>query len=148
MSINIAESFQKMSIGEKIILIAGPLLLIDSFLPWYDVDLGPFGSVTRSGWESPGALWSILAMLCGVVAAGLVAVTRFTAVKLPALPEGVSMARVYAGLGVAALLFVIVKWVNESDFLGFGFYLGVVLAIALAAGGVMMFMAERQGTSS
>jgi hypothetical protein len=143
---SIQERFQQTSLGEKIILIAGPLLLIDSFLPWYDVDLGPFGSVTRSGWESPGAIWSILAMLIGLVMAGVVAATRFTTTQMPALPEGVSWGRVHLGMGVAVALFVIIKLVNESSYLGFGFYIGIVLAAALAAGGFLMFQAEQKGS--
>jgi len=61
------EKFMALSIGEKIIIIAGLLLFIDGFLPWYDVDLGPFGSVTRNGWESPGA-WCPGLMICGAIA--------------------------------------------------------------------------------
>lgn len=148
MSMNIQERFQKSSIGEKVILIAGPLLLIDSFLPWYDVDLGPFGSVTRSGWESPGAIWSILAVLAGLVSSGVVAARLFTTMQMPALPEGVTWGRVHLGLGAAALLFVVIKLINESSYLGFGFYIGIILAIALAVGGGLMFQAERQGGGS
>ena len=38
--------------------VSGIVLLIFSFFPWYGVDLGPFGSVSRNGWQSPGAFWS------------------------------------------------------------------------------------------
>ena len=78
MSMNIGEQFRKLSLGEKIILIAGPLLLIDSFLPWYhvSVDFG-FGGVSANfnAWEAPGAIWSILATFIGRRLACLVAVT-------------------------------------------------------------------------
>jgi hypothetical protein len=144
MSVNIPERFQQMSLGEKIIIIAGPLLLIDSFLPWYDVDT-IIGSITRSGWESPGAIWSILAVLIGIVMAAQIAVARFTAAQMPALPEGVSWARVHLGLGIAAALFVVIKLVNESSYLGFGFYIGIVLVAALVAGGFLMFQEEQRG---
>lgn len=147
MSVNIPERFQQMSLGEKIILIAGPLLLIASFLPWYDVDLGPFGSITRSGWESPGALWSMLAVIIGLIMSAQVAIARFTSVQMPALPEGVTWGRVHLGLGIAAVVFVLIKLINESSSLGFGFYLGILLTIALAAGGFLMFQAERTGDS-
>src|SRR6266849_2371721 len=104
MSINIQETFQKMPLGEKIIVPAAVVLLIDSFLPWYhvSVSLGVLGSVSanRSGWQSPGAIWSILAMLLGLVMAGIIVATRFTTVKMPVLPSGVTWARVQLGLGV------------------------------------------------
>jgi len=149
MSINIQESFMKMPLGEKIILPAGLILLIDSFLPWYHASACVFtvcGSINRSGWQSPGAFWSILAVLIGLALAALVAVTRFTTVKMPALPQGVTMARIYAGGAAAAALFVIIKLINESSHLGFGFFVGIVCVAALCVGGGLLFQAERQGT--
>ena len=56
---DIMEKFKGLGIGEKFILIAGLVLFIDGFLPWYSVDLGPFGNFNRSGWQSPGAIWSM-----------------------------------------------------------------------------------------
>ncbi len=148
MSANIQEQFQKMGLGEKIILIAGPLLFIDSFLKWYSVSFEAFGfsaSVSRSGWQSPGALWSILAVLIGLVMCGLVVAIRFGNVKLPELPQGVTWARLHLGLGGAAVLFVLVKFINESSSLSYGFYIGIILALALAAGGFLLFQEEQKG---
>jgi len=148
MSINFAESFQKMSLGEKIILVAGPLLLIDSFLPWYSVDLG-LVSFTRSGWQSPGAMWSILAVLLGLVMAGQIALARFTTVQIPSeLGNNITWPKIHLGLGVAAAVFVVIKLVNESSHLGFGFFLGIVLVGALAAGGFLGFQEEQKGGGS
>jgi hypothetical protein len=150
MSINIQERFKQMSLGEKIILIAAPLLLIDSFLPWYhvSVDFG-FGlgstSINRSGWQSPGALWSILAVLAAIVMFAQIALARFTTVQMPALPQGLTWPRVHAGLAGFAVLCILIKLVNESSHLGFGFFIGIILVAALAVGAGLMFQAERQG---
>jgi hypothetical protein len=152
MSINIQETFQKMPLGEKIIVPAAVVLLIDSFLPWYhiSVSLGVLGSVSanRSGWQSPGAIWSILAMLLGLVMAAVIVVSRFTTVQMPALPQGVTWARVHLGLGVAAAVFVLLKLLNESSHLGFGFFIGIICVAALVAGGGLLFQTERQGAMS
>ncbi len=148
MSANIQEQFQKLALGEKIILIAGPLLFIDSFLPWYSISFEAFGfseSITRSAWQSPGALWSMLAVLIGLVMTGLVAAVRFGNVKLPELPDPVTWGRLQLGLGGAAALFVVIKLINESSFLGFGFYIGIIVVIALAAGGFLTYQEEQQG---
>jgi hypothetical protein len=149
MSINIQESMQKMPLGEKIIVPAAALLLIASFLPWYKVsfDLGILGSgsISRSGWQSPGAIWSILAVLCGVIMAVLIILQRFTSVKLPALPQGLTWARVQAGLAGVAVLSILIKIVNESSHLSFGFFLGIIAVAALAAGAGLIFQAEREG---
>jgi hypothetical protein len=146
MSINVAERFKEMGLGEKIILIAGPLLFICGFLPWYSFDLPePFGSVDRNGWESPGALWSVLAIFIGLIMAAVVAVMRFTTVQMPTLPEGVTWARIHLGLAVAAVLFIIIKFINESSDVTFGFLFGIILVAALAVGAFLMFQEEQKG---
>lgn len=150
-NMNIQEQFQKMGLGEKIIVIAGPLLFIDGFLPWYSVDT-VIGSINRNGWESPGAIWSILAVFCGLIAAGLVAAVRFGNVKLPEMPQGVTWGRLLLGLGAAAGVFVIIKLLDHSGDLGIGFFAGIVLVGALIAGGYLTFQEEQQqgggGTTS
>jgi len=149
MSINIQESINKMPLGEKVIVPAALVLLIDSFLPWYKVsyDLGVLGSgsVSRSGWQSPGAIWSILAVLCGVAMAAIIILQRFTSVKLPALPTGVTWARVQVGLAALAVVCILLKIIGESSHLGFGFFIGIICVAALAAGAGLLFQAEREG---
>ena len=148
MSINIQESINKKPLGEKIIVPAALVLLIDSFLPWYKVsyDLGVLGcgSVSRSGWQSPGAIWSILAVLIGVIMAAIIILQRFTTVKMPALPAGVTWARIQAGLAGAAVLCILLKIIGESSHLGFGFFIGIICVAAMAAGGGLLFQAERE----
>ena len=139
------EKFMALSIGEKIIIIAGLVLLIDGFLPWYSVDLGPFGSVTRNGWESPGALWSMLAILIGLAMAAVVILKGLTEVEIPDNIGGVSWPKILLGGGVAALVLVVIKFLNESSHLAFGFYLGFIAAAALAVAGFLIFREESAG---
>lgn len=136
------ERFKLLSIGEKIIIIAAVVLFIDGFLPWYSVDLGPFGSVTRNGWESPGAIWSILAILIALGMAGVVVLKGLAEVDIPENVGGLSWPRILLGGGVAALLFLLVKLLNESSHMGFAFYLGIIAAVALAAAGALMYRQE------
>ena len=148
MSINIQESINKMPLGEKVIVPAALVLLIDSFLPWYhaSIDLGILGStsVNRSGWQSPGAIWSILALLAGIAMAVIIILQRFTNVTLPALPQGLTWARVQVGLAGLAVLCVLIKLINHSSDLGFGFFIGIICVAALAAGAGLLFTAERE----
>jgi hypothetical protein len=139
----LVERFKALSVGEKIIIIAGLLLFIVGFLPWYSISLGPLGSFTRSGWQSPGALWSILAVFIGLGMAGVVILRRLTDVAIPDNIAGFSWPKIFLGGGVATLAFVLIKLLNESSFMGFGFYLGIIAAGALAAAGFMMFREER-----
>src|SRR3989337_617236 len=133
------EKIMALGIGEKIIIIAGLVLLIDGFLPWYSVDLGPFGDYTRNGWQSPGGLWSMLAILIGLAMAAVVVLKGLTEVEIPDNIGGQSWPRILLGAGVAALLLVVIKFLNESSYLSFGFYLGFIAAATLAVAGLLMF---------
>jgi len=139
------EKFMALSIGEKIIVIAGLLLFIDGFLPWYDVDLGPFGSVTANGWESPGAIWSLLAILLGLAMSGVVAVKALTEGVIPENVGGFSWPKIFLGGGVAVAVLILIKLLNESSYMGFGFYIAIICAAALAVAGVLMYREEMAG---
>jgi hypothetical protein len=140
------DKINSLSNGEKLIAAGGVVLLIASFLPWYSVDFGEFGSIDRNGWESPGAIWSVLAVIIGVIMAAVVLAPKFGNVALPDLGS-VTWAQALLGLGSAALLFIILKLINESSSMAFGFFLGILAAIALAAGGYLYFT-ERGGKLS
>ena len=141
------EKFMALSIGEKIIVIAGLVLLIDGFLPWYSVDLGPFGSFTRNGWQSPGALWSMLAILIGLAMAGVVAVKLSTEGVIPENVGGFTWPKIFLGGGVASAVLILIKLLNESSHMGFGFYIGILCVAALAVGGVLMYREEMAGAA-
>ena len=142
----IADKVQSLKTGEKIILIAGAVLFVAGFLPWYSIDLGVV-SLSRNAWQSPGALWSTLPVLIGLAMFGVIAVKAFTDVVLPDNLAGQSWAKVHLAGGALAFLSVIIKFVNESSYMGYGFYLGFLAAAALAVAGYLMFK-EESGTRS
>jgi hypothetical protein len=139
----LVERFKAMSVGEKTIVIAGLFLFIVAFFPWYSISLGPLGSFTRSGWQSPGAIWSVFAVFIGLGMAGVVILRRLTDVVIPDNVGGFSWPKIFLGGGVATLAFVLIKLLNESSYMGFGFYLGIIAAGALATAGFLMFREER-----
>ncbi len=129
----------KLTTGEKVVAAAGILLLIDSFLPWYSIDFGPLGSFHRSGWQSPGALWSILAVLLGVIMAGQVIATKlFSASGVPDKVGNFSWGMVHLAAGALSFLLIIIKLINESSSTGFAMWVGLILTAALGAGGFMI----------
>lgn len=125
----------KLTIGEKIVGGAGIVLVLDLLLfPWHKIDFGIGAlSVSRSGIESPNGFWGVLAMLLALAMVAVVVVTRFTSTKVPDLPLPLGQAMFFAGVAVAALL--LIKLISETDFLGFGAYLGILLGGAMAYGG-------------
>ena len=138
----LVEKFMALGVGEKIIIVAGLVLFIDGFLPWYSWDAGPFGSFSRNGWQSPGALWSMLAVLIGLAMGAVVVLKGLTEVEIPDNVGGVSWPKILLGGGVAALVLVVIKFLNESSSMGFGFYVGIIAAAGLAAAGFLMYREE------
>ncbi|MCZ7535922.1 MAG: hypothetical protein M5T61_08380 [Acidimicrobiia bacterium] len=133
------DKLKDLTLGEKIVAAAGALLLIDSFLPWYSVDIGSaFGvsySYTRSGWQSPGALWSMLAVLLGVAMAAQVIVSKLGLAELPEKLGNFSWGQVHMFGGIAVLALVVIKFIGESDYVGFGMWIGFLCGAGLAFGG-------------
>jgi len=125
--------FNKLTLGDRIVLIAGTLLVIDLlFLPWHNIDLGIL-SVKRTGVQTPNNFYGILALLLAIVMVAQIVAARLTTAKLPEIP--VPWGRVHLIAGVAVLALLLLKLVVETDFLGFGAWLGILLAAALAYGG-------------
>ena len=142
------EKLNALSMPEKLIAGGGLLMLIASFLPWYKVSFdiaGISGSVTRNGWESPGSIWSVLATLIAVVLAGTIVAVRFGNMRLPDLGSGISWAMIYAGGGAVIVLCIILKFLGESSSISYGFFLGIIAAIAIAAGGYLIYQEEKGG---
>jgi hypothetical protein len=129
---------KKLSPGEMTTAVSGVLLLIFSFFHWYSVDLGPFGTFSRNGWQSPGAIWGIVAILLGIVLAAHVIVEKLTGVELPERLGSVGWGVVHLAGGAVAFIFVIIKLLNQSSDTAFGFYLGIIASAGLAVGGYLM----------
>ncbi|MEO6120567.1 MAG: hypothetical protein ABIW46_06415 [Acidimicrobiales bacterium] len=125
--------FTKLSMGDKIVGGAGVLLVLDLLVfPWHNIDLGII-EVSRTGIQSPNGFLGVLALLVAIAMVAVVVVTRFTAAKLPDLPVPLGQAMFFAGIAVVALL--VIKLITETNFLGFGAWLGLLLGGAVAYGG-------------
>ncbi len=140
---SVTEKFQALRTGEKIILIAGAVLFVAGFLPWYSLSVEGLGTFSRSGWQSPGALWSMIPVLIGLAMSGTVAAKAFTQLEVPDGIAGQSWATVYLAGGAIALVSVGIKYLGESSFLGYGFYIGFLAAAGLAGAGLLLFKEER-----
>jgi hypothetical protein len=129
----------KLTKGEKIVLGAGLVLIIDLlFLPWHHVSIGSglLGlsiKVNRTAIQSPNGLWGWLAVLVAIVMVAQIVAAKFTSAKLPTPPIPWSRVHLIAGVAVIALL--VIKLFAETSFLGFGAFLGLALGAAVAFGG-------------
>lgn len=133
----------KLSTSEKVILASGIALLVASFLPWFSVDLGQFGSASGNGWDM-GFLVGPLPVLLGIVMAAHVAISRFMPdLALPDLP----WPKIHLVAGVAIAVLVVLKLIiGEDDGTplvdidvdrGIGLFLAALAAIGLGVGGFL-----------
>lgn len=138
----------KLSLSDKIIAGTGIVLVIDLlFLPWHSVDLGPLGDYSRSGVESPNSFWGIIALLLTIAVVAVTVVRVFKPeTKLPELPVTWDRATFFAAAATLAVLAL--KLVLETDFLGFGAWLGILLAAGMTYGGYLKFQADKAGTGN
>jgi hypothetical protein len=140
------DKINALSNGEKLIAGGGILMLIASFLPWYKVSVLGF-SVSFNGWEAPGAIWSVLAVIISVILAAAVLAPKLGNMQLPNLGT-VTYGQVFLGGGVLVALCIILKLINESSSMSYGFFLGILAAAAIAGGGYLLYTEEKGGMSA
>jgi hypothetical protein len=121
--------------ADRMILIAGLVFFIDSFLPWYGGGFSGFGlhiTVNVSGWSSQG--WAVLAILFAI-ADMLFAAARVLGAKmnLGQIKDGV----VYMILGGGAFLFTLLRFLTQISHSKYGLYIALVAGAFLAYGGWM-----------
>lgn len=123
------DRFNALSRGTQLMLVGAALLLVDTFLPWQRVEfdvLGVSGSESATAWNG---FWGVmLGLLTIALLAWLVVRLLGTEVRLP-----VSDALVGAALASLILLFAVIKILTD-DFVGYGAWIGLVLAILIAVG--------------
>lgn len=126
----------KLTLGDKILGGAGILLFLDLLLfPWHSVDLG-IQTINLQATESPNGFWGVLALLLTIVVVAAIILRRLTSVKLPELPISWNQALFYGAIAVLVLLFI--KLISETSELGFGAWLGLLLAAAMVYGGFVV----------
>ena len=130
---------KKLTPGEITTAVSGILLLVFSFFTWCGFDLGPFGDVSQNAWQRPGAFWSIIAVLIGVVLAAHVIVEKIANVDLPERLGSIGWGVVHLAGGAIAFIFVIIK-AASSDGLDrkIGLWAGLLFSLGLLVGGYLM----------
>lgn len=121
------DRFNAMGRGLQIMLVAGVLLLIDTFLDWQSIDLPePLGSAGVSAWDDIGGI------LIGLLTIALIAWigARLAGVNIP-LP--VSGALIGAALAVLILALAVIKNLQD-DYSSIWAWIGMILAVAIAVG--------------
>jgi hypothetical protein len=142
------ELFNGLSQSRKIVLIASVVGFIATLLPWYTVSVH-FGTITSSGSENGWHGWGLLAMLLFIVGAAWVVLPLLgVSIQglLATLPPTVTEPRLVMGIGGVAALCTLIFMVTEGGGVSgagisagpsLGAYLGLICALAIAAGGYL-----------
>jgi hypothetical protein len=121
----------RVTVGDKVTATAAVLLLIDLlFLPWHQVF-----SFSLTAVEAPGGWWGTLAVLLTLVVLVVLFLRRFAAVEFHWLPRPVGQANL--ALNGLVLAVLVVKLLLDPNLLGFGSYLGLLLAGAMVVGAAL-----------
>jgi len=134
--------FNELSLADKLIAVAGVLMLIPiSFLPWWHWSLAGF-SASKSAWGPPGDIWSILAVLVSLAMALAVILPKFANLALPNLGT-VTWDQAFGGGSAALVVLMLLKaWrilAAPAGGFGWGFFLAIIAAAAIAYGGFLKF---------
>jgi len=127
----------RLSQGERIVLVAGALLIADLLLlPWYDIDLGVLDeavNTTASGVEQPYAGYGLAAVVLTALMIAQIALAKLLTVRMPQPPVPWSQIHLILGIFVAVVL--VIKLVRLTDSLGYGAYSAILAGILVAYGG-------------
>lgn len=133
------ERFNALSRGSQVMLIAGVLLLIDTFFAWQKVEILDIAEASANAWHG---FWGVvLGLLTVALVAWLVAKLAGVEIELP-----VSDAMLGAVVAGIILLFALIK-VLVDDFTAAAAYVGLVLA-AIVAVGAWLNVQEAGGVDS
>ena len=129
----------KLSPADMVVLAAGVVMLIGSFLSFYTISL--FGhSLSSNAWSSGLFGIATVVVLCGVVMATQVAVSTFAnGVTFPDSFLGLTWDQIHLALGFQATIMMLAFLIQDHGpfSLGVGFWLMLISGIALLVGAIM-----------
>jgi len=126
----------KMSTASKILIIAGVLYIIDLFLAWQSVDLGPLlGSVSANGVSGIGVLNLLLA----------IALVAWEVMAVAGVEINAPKSLISAALAGGIVLFTILKIIVDSESIAIFAWIGLVLAFVIGYGGWLRWQEHQAG---
>jgi hypothetical protein len=122
----------KMTTADKILLGGSLLMFIDTLLPWQRA----CGAIcnTANAWGGNGAFVGVLLGLFTFV----LLIGELLIVAQVAMPPGIPVASVMAGLTLGVIVFALIKFlIVIGKFGSYGAWIGLILALVIAYGGYM-----------
>ena len=139
----------KVSTANLVILVAGAVMLIASFLDFQKLKYASLHA-SYSAWSSHFFLIATIPALIGLVMAAQVAIEGFApGVRLPDRLLGLSWTQIDLVLGFQATIMMLAFLIQDTGVLdkGIGLYLMLLAAIALLVGAVLRMQESRSGSA-
>lgn len=134
------KKFMTLSLGTKLVLVAGPILFLGLFFTWQQlrVDYGPAGvaELPQDGWD----FWGLLIGVLVITAVTLVTLRRLTEVEMS---DDVPWETITLCLGVAVFALAILKSLTDANST-WASYVFVAAAGVLAAGTYLVWSDARR----
>jgi hypothetical protein len=126
----------KLTPGESVIVIAGVLALVFSFLPWYHINQG--ADVTA--WAAGLFPFAALAPLAGIVMALQIALDRVARISMSRKVADFTWEQIHLVLALLALVIVLCYAIVKKRNITFalGYYVVFVCSAALVVGAVLL----------
>jgi hypothetical protein len=124
--------FAELGRGTQLLLVAGVLLLIDSFLDWQQV--------SAAGITAGASMWHGVGVVAGLLLIALLVweVAQVTGVTRN-LELPISAALVSVGLAVGTAAFTVIKFLVANEARHWPAWIGLILAVAVAVGGWLRY---------
>jgi len=143
----------KLSTANIVILAAGVVILIGSFLPFYKADSPLGGTDSSNAWSSGQFLIATLPALLGVLMAVQVALVAFANTTFPERVLGFTWDQVHLALAFQITIMMLFFLIRDPNFgvgglgvdRGLGLFVMLVAAIGLLVGAVMR---SREGATT
>jgi hypothetical protein len=135
----------RLTAGERIVLVAGVLLIVDLLLlPWHSISASDVyvpagygvGTLRLTAVQAPYAGYGVAAVVLSGAMVLQIVLTRLFGMRLTDPPVPWSQVQLVVGVFVAVVL--VIKLVRETDLLGYGAYSGILGGLLVAYGGYMI----------
>ena len=123
--------FSKLSMGAKLALIGGAVLVINLFLPWYS--FSAFGiSASANAFEEPAGFFAWGGSFLAIAGAVILLLKAFGKQQVNAGQFKTEQLAVV--LGAAGFVLILIQFFDTSDYVGFGLWLGLAAAAVVTYG--------------
>jgi hypothetical protein len=123
----------------RLIMIAGLLFFIDSFLPWYGFGGRVAGinfGLNIKGWSAGGL--AVIAILLAIAATVVATLETLGMMKDVGMPTG----QLQLGLTAGTLIFTLLRFVTQTSATKYGLFVAIILGAVMTYGGYQKFQAK------